>query len=120
MIRHSIFHQRTFVTGMETIWNNKGVALDNLGKYQEAIECYDKAIQINHKFPLFLVNRGIALRKLERYDKAILCLDEFIRLNPTASAMWDNKGNLLNIIGRYEEAIECYDKSLSSKQQWSR
>ena len=28
-------------------WNNKGVALDNLGRYQEAIEYYDKALEID-------------------------------------------------------------------------
>ena len=28
-------------------WGGKGVALVNLGKYQEAIDCFDKAIQLD-------------------------------------------------------------------------
>jgi tetratricopeptide (TPR) repeat protein len=28
-------------------WYNKGVSLENLGKYQEAIACYDIALEIN-------------------------------------------------------------------------
>ena len=28
-------------------WNNKGIALANLGKHREAIKCYDKAIEID-------------------------------------------------------------------------
>jgi tetratricopeptide (TPR) repeat protein len=27
-------------------WNNKGNALHNLGKYNEAIKCYDEAIEL--------------------------------------------------------------------------
>ncbi|MBW9220732.1 tetratricopeptide repeat protein, partial [Methanothermococcus sp. SCGC AD-155-M21] len=28
-------------------WNNKGDALYNLGKYNEAIECFNKALEID-------------------------------------------------------------------------
>jgi Flp pilus assembly protein TadD len=31
-------------------WNNKGLALDNLGKSTEAIEYYNKALQIDPKY----------------------------------------------------------------------
>lgn len=30
-------------------WNNKGIALDDLGRKEEAIKCYDKALEINPK-----------------------------------------------------------------------
>ena len=30
-------------------WNNKGRALGQLGKYDEAIKCYDEAIRISKK-----------------------------------------------------------------------
>ncbi len=30
-------------------WNNKGLTLSSLGKYNEAIKAYDKAIEINHR-----------------------------------------------------------------------
>ena len=28
-------------------WNNKGLALADLGRYEEAIICYDKALEID-------------------------------------------------------------------------
>jgi tetratricopeptide (TPR) repeat protein len=36
-----------------TAWNNKGNALKGLGKYKEAIQCYDRAIQIDPNNALF-------------------------------------------------------------------
>jgi len=30
-------------------WNNKGVALDKLGKYKQAIKCYDKANALDNR-----------------------------------------------------------------------
>ena len=29
------------------VWNNKGNALDNLGKYEEAIQCFDKVLELD-------------------------------------------------------------------------
>jgi superkiller protein 3 len=33
-------------------WNNKGLALGNLQRYKEAIECFDKAIKINASYTI--------------------------------------------------------------------
>jgi tetratricopeptide (TPR) repeat protein len=41
-------------------WNNKGDALLNQGKYDEAIQAYDKAIQLDPKFAAVWNNKGDA------------------------------------------------------------
>ncbi|MEX2720770.1 MAG: tetratricopeptide repeat protein [Candidatus Wukongarchaeota archaeon] len=45
-------------------WNNKGVALRLLGKFEKAIECFDKALKIDPKDKLALKNREIVMDKL--------------------------------------------------------
>ncbi len=35
-------------------WLNKGNALDNSGKHEEAIKCYEKALEINPKYRRYL------------------------------------------------------------------
>jgi tetratricopeptide (TPR) repeat protein len=45
--------------------DTKGLALNNLGKYNEAIEYYDKALQIDPKHADALYNKGLALNKLQ-------------------------------------------------------
>ena len=47
-------------------WNNKGVALIHQGKYDEAIQAYDKAIEINPQYADAWNNKGNALNKLGR------------------------------------------------------
>ena len=55
---------------------NKGLALGNLGKYQEAIEWYDKALKIDPNYVDALNNKGIALNNLGKYQEAIEWYDK--------------------------------------------
>jgi tetratricopeptide (TPR) repeat protein len=45
----------------------------SLGKHKQAIECYDKAIQIDPKYAVPWYNKGIALDKLEKKKDAKEC-----------------------------------------------
>jgi tetratricopeptide (TPR) repeat protein len=47
-------------------WYNKGIALADQGKYDDAIKAYDKAIEINPKYAEAWHNKGIALEKRGR------------------------------------------------------
>ena len=47
-------------------FNNKGLALYYLNKYEDAIECYDRAIQINPNNQLALDNKKLAMNYLKK------------------------------------------------------
>ena len=55
---------------------NKGLALDNLGKYEEAIEWYDKTLKIDPNNVFALYNKGFALNNLGKYQEAIEWYDK--------------------------------------------
>lgn len=93
-------------------WFNKGVALAKLGKYEEAIECYDKVIELNPNYAPAWYNKGVALAKLGRYEEAIECYKKAVELNPDYVDAWFNMGVAYAKLGKYEEAIKCYDKVL--------
>ncbi|MEK6831215.1 MAG: tetratricopeptide repeat protein, partial [Thermoproteota archaeon] len=61
-------------------WNNKGVALFNLGKYEVAIRVYDQAIKLDPNDADVWHNKGIALEKLGKYNEAEKCFAKFKEL----------------------------------------
>ena len=57
-------------------WFSKGFALYELGRYEEAIECYDKAIELDPDYADAWKHKGDALYELGRYEEAIECYDK--------------------------------------------
>ncbi|MCI2424414.1 tetratricopeptide repeat protein, partial [Candidatus Acetothermia bacterium] len=45
-------------------WNNKGIALHKLERYEEAIRCYDKVLEIDPKDASAKNNKVLAQAKL--------------------------------------------------------
>jgi tetratricopeptide (TPR) repeat protein len=100
-----------------TSWSNKGGSLFALGKFSEAIECFDKAIAIDPKHSNSWNGKGVALTSLKQYEKAIECFDKALAIEPRNNVAWQNKGNASAGLGREEEAIRCYDKAISINPQ---
>jgi tetratricopeptide (TPR) repeat protein len=104
------------------VWYNKGIALNNLGKCDEAIKAFDKAIELNTIYEEAWNNKGIALSNMGKYDEAINAYDEAIKLDQNFSWAWYNKCNaLLSLGGRYNEAIKAIDSPviLNPSNEWA-
>lgn len=87
---------------------NEGIALNNQGKYDEAIKAYDVAIKLDPKNAIGWGNKGVALCGLEKYDEAAKCGDEALKLDPESAVGWFVKGAILDVQGEYGEAIQAY------------
>jgi len=102
-------------------WYDTGLGIAHLGRlqnvpelFQQAVQCYENALEIRENYPEAWNSKGNALFYLARYEEAIQSFDEALKLTHNrAPEAWNNKGNTLAELGRYEEAIECYDESLS-------
>jgi len=92
---------------------NKGVALDNLGRYEEEITAYDAALALRAEYPEALNNKGVALGNLGRYEEAITANDAALALRAEYPEALYNKGVALGNLGRHEEAITAYDAALA-------
>jgi tetratricopeptide (TPR) repeat protein/ribonuclease BN (tRNA processing enzyme) len=99
-------------------WRYEGFALDELGRHEEAIICYDKALEIRPDDESSWYNKGNALEDLGRYEEAIICYDRALEIKPDHELAWNNKGAALRHLGRYEEAIICYDRALEIKPDY--
>ena len=56
----------------------KGVSLSNLGKDREALQCYDKAIELDPNYATAWGNKGLTLSGLGRHTEALPCFDKAI------------------------------------------
>ena len=68
--------------GSDAFWNNKGVVQTKIGKYNEALECFDRALKLNPGVSNIWLNRGIALVKLNEFEEAMDCFDRALQLDP--------------------------------------
>ena len=88
------------------------VELADEGHYEEAIECHDKAIEINPRNDMEWNNKALALVELDRYAEAIECFNKAIEINPKNDLAWYNKGLALRELDRYKEAIDCIYRAI--------
>jgi tetratricopeptide (TPR) repeat protein len=105
------------------VWYKKAVALERLNRYEQAIQCFDKAIEIDATDMKIWNSKGSLLGSLGRYEQAIQCFDKAIEIDPHNLAVLRNKGTALHYLGRYEQAIQCFDmaieKDVNDSDTWS-
>jgi tetratricopeptide (TPR) repeat protein len=68
---------------------NRGVTLNELNRYEEALASYDKAISLKPDYHEAWMNRGVSFSKLNRYEEALVAYDKAISIEPDyADAFW--------------------------------
>ena len=82
---------------------DKAEAFFELGKYQEALNCADKAVSLDEKFYKSYYFKGCLLKNIENYNEAIECFDKAIEINDKDTDSYYNKALILFEFGRYEE-----------------
>lgn len=96
-------------------WFNKGVALDALGRHEDALQAYDKATELSPKDKKAWINKGAALSELLRNEEALEAFNKAIDLDPASKMALNNKGRVLTLLGRDEEAEKSFQKAMELK-----
>ena len=81
------------------------------GEYSKAIECYDRALEINDKHVEALTNKGQILVNRD-YEGAMQCYDKLLEIDNRDAKIWYMKGWILFGRNEYSEAIEYFDNAL--------
>ncbi len=93
-------------------WLEKALCLHDLERYDEALESFDRAIELDANDPWAWALRGYVLNNLKRYEEALESFDKAIELEHNNRYYWYLRGNLLNSIKRYDEALVSFDKAI--------
>jgi tetratricopeptide (TPR) repeat protein len=92
---------------------NQAVDLANSGKFEEALEEVDLALQENPNFTLALVTKGGILNAQGKYQDAINESDKAIVLEPGEATAWNNKAYALIHLGEYADGLTSAEKATS-------
>ena len=82
----------------------------NLDK--EAVECIDRALEIDPNHRRSNLKKASALRRLGREGEGLAHYDRVLENDPDDANVWCYKGDLLSDLKRYSEAISCFDRAL--------
>ena len=94
------------------VTNILGAVLRDQGKLREALENFDKAIQLKPDFAEAHNNRGIVLEQLGQPDEALTSCNKAIQLEPDNAWAFYNRGIALRALGQLDEALDSYDKAI--------
>jgi tetratricopeptide (TPR) repeat protein len=92
--------------------NNEGLVLRQHGRLDDALVCYDEALEMASQNADIWCNKGNALHALGRTAEALQCFDKAVALNPKDMKSWCNRGVALKALGRMDEAITAYNRAL--------
>ena len=92
---------------------NRGDTFFDLGKFEDAIQNYDKAIELDSNVnSACYYNRGTAYFSLGKFEDAIQDYNKAIDLNPNDDLSYSNRGNAYFSLGKFEDAIQDYNKAI--------
>jgi protein O-GlcNAc transferase len=95
------------------VHNNRGAALRDLRRLDEAVASYDRAIALKPGYAESYFNRGNALSELKRLDDAVASYDKAIALKPDHVGAYTNRGVALKELKRLDEALASFDKAIA-------
>ncbi len=84
----------------------KASCLNDIGRYDDAIEIFDKMLEKNPRNVFALLGKGYALMGKGNYEEAIGYFDKLLEMNPNFKDAAVYKGMALFLAGREEEAMK--------------
>lgn len=88
------------------------------GCYDEAVQAYDRALQLDSHGVEVWNNRGVVLTKLHRYHEAIASYEQALQLRSEYADAWNNRGVALGKLKYYEAALLSYDRAINLRESY--
>jgi tetratricopeptide (TPR) repeat protein len=114
----------------------RGEELFKAGRYKEAMDSFDIAIDEGHElfsqyfydpdsprassvrlpsqYGIPWLRKGDILVQLRKPRKAIAIYDVILELDPRNEVVWNRKGEVLLSMGKFQEAIRCFEQALAA------
>lgn len=102
---------------LATVLSDRGNVLRDLGRHEEALASYDRALRLKPDYAKAFYHRGNTLLKLKRPEDALASYDRALKLRPDYADALYNCGVALQSLKRPQEALARYDRALQFKPE---
>jgi len=104
-----------FLGTVQGAWYTKGVDLySRQGRYEDALEYFDRTIEMKEDHAGAWKGKGICLKELGRYEEALRCFNRAISLVPDDAECHYFRGETLEKIGKIRGDTRCFEGAVRS------
>jgi PAS domain S-box-containing protein len=104
-----------FLGTVQGAWYTKGVDLySRQGRYEEALDYFDRTIELKEDHAGAWKGKGICLKELGRYEEALRCFDRAITLAPDDGECHYYRGETMEKIGKLRGDTRCFEGAVKS------
>ena len=100
-------------------FDRRGYILAQLGRHDEAIRDFHKALDANPQLPDAHNNLGVSLQAIGDNEEAIESFSRAVALRPTYADAWNNKGLACQALGRFDQAMDAHRQAVKSDPKHS-
>jgi tetratricopeptide (TPR) repeat protein len=98
-------------------YNDRANKYYEKGRYDDAIEDYTRALQVNPNDPVAYYDRANAYYRKGQYDRAVEDYTKAVEINPQDEEAYFNRGLAYFSLGRFEEAAGDYSRAIEIDPQ---
>ncbi|HXB41505.1 MAG TPA: tetratricopeptide repeat protein [Bacteroidia bacterium] len=97
------------------IYYNKGIALNRLKRYEEALIAQNKSIELKADYEYSWTSKGFILQNLNLQNEALIALNKAIEINPNYDLPWFNKSYTLINLNLNDAALIAVNRAIELK-----
>ena len=97
-------------------WIERGDNASKLEKWDESLECYRRAIEINPRHAFAYFKRGNVYLSIEKYNEALGDLNNAIVLNSNFSFAYFKRGLIHTELRYFKKSIDDFSKVVGCSQ----
>lgn len=105
---------------MAGLYSNVGAVLKAMGRLEEAIDAYKKALKLDAKFSEAHSQLGFIYQNLGRVEEATVNFEHAVAIIPGSANAHLNLGSILQKKGKLEEASIAYKQAISIMPNFSK
>jgi protein O-GlcNAc transferase len=99
-------------------WHLSAVIKYRMGRGEEALAAYERALAVRLDDPQALNNRGVTFHGLGRFEEALASYERALAVRAGYVEALNNRGNALHAIKRFQEALVSYEEALAIRPDY--